>query len=104
MRSRPRATPPANGRGWPAEVEAAIARLGAVQLDSISAVERSHRIALASRAGAYPRGTVSKLLKQGRIFEYWAHEACLIPIADWPLYRHAMLSSDDHPWWRRAQA
>jgi uncharacterized protein YcaQ len=86
-------------RGRAVEVEAAIARLGAVQLDSISAVERSHRIALASRVGSYPRGTVSKLLKQGRIFEYWAHEACLIPIADWPLYRHVMLGSDDHPWW-----
>ncbi|MDX6495853.1 MAG: uncharacterized protein QOE17_1839 [Gaiellales bacterium] len=86
-------------RARTAEVEAAIARLGAVQLDSISAVERSHRIALASRVGVYPRGSVSKLLKQGRIFEYWAHEACLIPIADWPLYRLVMLSSDDHPWW-----
>ena len=86
-------------RARPAEVEAAIARLGAVQLDSISAVERSHRIALASRVGVYPRGTVSRLLKRGRAFEYWAHEACLIPIADWPLYRRVMLSSDDHPWW-----
>jgi uncharacterized protein len=86
-------------RARTAEVEAAIGRLGAVQLDSISAVERSHRIALASRVGVYPRGSVTKLLKQGRIFEYWAHEACLIPIADWPLYRHVMLSSDDHPWW-----
>ncbi len=81
------------------EVESMIGRLGAVQLDSISAVERSHRIALASRVGVYPRGTVSKLLRSGRIFEYWAHEACLIPIADWPIYRRVMLSSDDHPWW-----
>src|SRR5439155_11874820 len=69
-------------RARAAEVEGAIARLGAVQLDSISAVERSHRIALADRVGVYPRGTVAKLLKRGRIFEYWAHEACLIPIAD----------------------
>jgi uncharacterized protein YcaQ len=82
-----------------AEVESTVARLGAVQLDSISAVERSHRITLASRVGVYPRGTISKLLKSGRIFEYWAHEACLITIADWPLYRRVMLSSDDHPWW-----
>jgi uncharacterized protein YcaQ len=61
-------------------VEAAVRRLSCVQLDSISTVERSHRIALASRVGDYPREAVSRLLAQGRIFEYWAHEACLLPI------------------------
>ena len=44
------------------EVEDAIRRLSCVQLDSITAVERSHRIALGSRVGAYPPHTVSKLL------------------------------------------
>ena len=86
-------------RARAAEVEATIGRLGAVQLDSISAVERSHRIALTSRIGVYPRGTVSRLLGRGRVFEYWAHEACLVPIGDWPLYRRVMLGSDEHPWW-----
>ena len=85
-------------RGRPAEVEAAIDRLGCVQLDSISAVERSHRITLAGRVGSYPRGTVSKLLGQGRIFEYWAHEACLIPIGDWPLWRRRMEERRSHHW------
>ena len=58
---------------------AAIDRLGAVQLDSISTVERSHRLALTSRVGAYPRGTVSDLLGDGRVIETWVHEACLVP-------------------------
>ncbi|HEU5207030.1 MAG TPA: crosslink repair DNA glycosylase YcaQ family protein, partial [Gaiellaceae bacterium] len=58
------------------EVEDAIRNLSCVQLDSITAVERSHRIALGSRVGAYPRATISRLLGEGRIFEYWAHEAC----------------------------
>ena len=48
--------------GSAAEVEAAIRRLSCVQLDSISAVERSHRIALASRVGAYKPGIVPRLL------------------------------------------
>ncbi len=74
----------------PREVEATIRALSCVQLDSISTVERSHRIALGSRVGAYPRDTVTQLLAQGRIFEYWAHEACLLPIEDWPLFRAAM--------------
>ncbi|MFN2467069.1 MAG: winged helix-turn-helix domain-containing protein [Gaiellaceae bacterium] len=77
-------------RGGADDVEAAIRRLSAVQLDSITTVDRSHRIALGCRVGAYPRGTVSALLGQGRIFEYWAHEACLLPIETYPLFRTKM--------------
>ena len=77
-------------RATGASVDAAIRSLSCVQLDSISTVERSHRIVLASRVGDYPRDTVSRLLAQGRIFEYWAHEACLLPIESWPLFRRAM--------------
>lgn len=72
------------------DVEAAIARLSAVQLDSISTVARSHRIVLSSRVGSYPPGTVSELLAAGRIFEYWAHEACLLPVETYPLFRAKM--------------
>jgi hypothetical protein len=72
------------------DVEATIRRLSCIQLDSISAVERSHRIVLAGRAGDYPRDTVTRLLAAGRIFEFWAHEACLLPIESWPLFRSAM--------------
>src|SRR3990172_2619529 len=86
-------------RGTRKEVEETIRALSCVQLDSITAVERSHRIALGSRVGDYPRESVSRLLRQGRVFEYWAHEACLIPVEDWPLFRRRM--SDSHPWWGR---
>ena len=72
------------------EVDAAVRQLSCVQLDSISTVERSHRIALGSRIGAYPRDAVSRLLAGGRLIEYWAHEACLLPAEDWPLFRPAM--------------
>ena len=77
-------------RGTTRGVEETIRRLSCVQLDSISTVERSHRIALASRVGDYPRPSVSELLSQGRIFEYWAHEACLLPIELWPFCRSSM--------------
>ncbi|HXG77345.1 MAG TPA: crosslink repair DNA glycosylase YcaQ family protein, partial [Gaiellaceae bacterium] len=83
-------------RGSAREVEDAVRRLSCVQLDSITAVERSHRIVLGARVGAYPRGTVSRLLGRGRLFEYWAHEACLLPVEDWPLFRPVM--SNEHPW------
>ena len=77
-------------RGTTAEVEGAVRRLSCVQLDSISTVERSHRIALGTRVGAYPADAVSRLLGAGRLIEYWAHEACLLPASDWALFRPAM--------------
>jgi uncharacterized protein len=72
------------------DVEAAIRRLTAVQLDSISTVDRAHRLTLNARIGAYPRDTVPQLLRAGRVFEYWAHEASLLPIALWPHFRSVM--------------
>jgi uncharacterized protein len=88
-------------RGRAADVDAAIARLGCVQLDSISAVDRAHRLTLTSRIGAYPRATVSRLLGDGRIFEYWAHEACLVPIEDFPLFKRRMEHLRERHWWGR---
>ncbi len=76
--------------------------LSCVQLDSISVVERSHRVALASRVGRYRRDTVSRLLREGRVFEYWAHEACLLPVEDWPLYRPAM-EDGGRLWWAEVE-
>jgi uncharacterized protein YcaQ len=76
--------------GTTAEVEAAIRRMSCVQLDSISTVERSHRIALGGRVGDYPRESISRLLGGGRLIEYWAHEACLLPADEWPLFRPTM--------------
>src|SRR4051794_2152575 len=88
-------------KGTRGEVAATVSRLGAVQLDSISTVERAHRITIAARIGAYPRGAESELLRQGRIFEYWAHEACLLPIEDYPLFKRRMVHLRDHHWWGR---
>jgi uncharacterized protein len=72
------------------DVEATIRRLGAVQLDSISTVDRAHRLTLTSRIGAYDETQLQDLLTAGRIFEYWAHEACLLPIELWPHCRRTM--------------
>jgi uncharacterized protein YcaQ len=68
------------------DVVSAIRRASCIQLDSVSAVERSHRVAIASRAGNYPRGLVRDLLREGRLIEYWAHALCLLPAEDWPLF------------------
>jgi uncharacterized protein len=78
-----------------ADVEAAIRRLTAVQLDSISTVDRAHRLTLSARVGAFPDDHVLTLLRDGRVFEYWAHEASLLPIELWPHSRHVM-DGDGH--------
>jgi uncharacterized protein len=81
------------------ELESAIRRASCIQLDTISTVERSHRIAISSRAGLYPAGTVPKLLREGRIIEGWAHALCVLPTEDWPLYAWAReRMRDGSPW------
>ncbi len=83
------------------DVAAEVGRLQAVQLDSIATVDRAHRLTLVSRIGAYAEEDVSRLLADGRIFEYWAHEACLLPIEDYPLFKRRMLELRDRHWWGR---
>ena len=83
------------------DVEAAIGRLQAVQLDSIATVDRAHRLTLSSRIGAYAEPELARLLREGRIFEYWAHEACLLPIEDYPLHKRRMNELSDRHWWGR---
>jgi uncharacterized protein YcaQ len=81
-----------------ADVEAAIDRLGCVQLDAISTVDRSQRLVLGARVGRLAPDVLGELLACGRVFEYWAHEASLIPVGDWPFFR-AMMRDDTHHRW-----
>jgi uncharacterized protein len=72
------------------DVEAVVQRLSAVQLDPIAVVARSERTVIGARVGDFPREAISSLLAQGRLFEYWAHEACLLPVDAYPLVRWRM--------------
>ena len=73
-------------------------RLGCVQLDAISTVDRSQRLVLAVRSGRVPDGAQDRLLRRGRVFEYWAHEASLIPVGDWPYFLARMRDRRHHQW------
>ncbi len=65
--------------------------LGCLQLDPISAVERSHLLVLWSRLGPYDPAELDKLLWQERqLFEYWAHAASMVLTDDYPLFHHTM--------------
>jgi hypothetical protein len=76
---------PRAGRGA-AAVRSVHRRLGAVQLDTISVLARSHQLVPYARLGPVGRPAVEAALWDGGAVEYWSHAACVIPAADWPLY------------------
>ncbi|MHA4814610.1 winged helix-turn-helix domain-containing protein [Streptomyces aculeolatus] len=62
-------------------------RLGAVQLDTISVLARSHELVPYARLGAIGREAVESAYWSGTTaFEYWSHAACVLPIEEWPLF------------------
>jgi uncharacterized protein len=60
--------------------------VGAVQLDTISVLARSHELVTYARYGPIGRKAVESVLWGGDTFEYWAHAACVLPISDWPVF------------------
>jgi len=68
-------------------VAALLGRLGAVQLDTISVLARSHELVAYARLGAVGRDAVEHAYwSDGTAFEYWAHAACVLPVEQWPLF------------------
>ena len=80
------------------ELVECVEQLGYVQIDTIATVDRSHRLVLANRCGRLPDNAHDALLRSSRVFEYWAHEACLLPMRDYPHFRHAMENGRLHRW------
>ncbi|QGA49165.1 winged helix-turn-helix domain-containing protein [Pseudomonas brassicacearum] len=88
-----------DGRSPPASVQPSrlnrlIERLGVLQIDSVNALVRSHYLPLFSRLGHYNRDLLDQAAwSQGRrrtLFEYWGHEASLLPMSMYPLMRWRM--------------
>ena len=67
-------------------------RLGLLQIDSVNVFERAHYMPLFSRLGNYQKSELDDLMGgfHPTLIEYWAHEASIIPLANWPLYRWRM--------------
>lgn len=76
-----------------------IRRMGALQIDTISVVNRSPYLVLWSRLGNYDPVWLEKTHEDGELFEYWAHANCFIPLEDYPLFRRKMLERATH-WWQ----
>ena len=73
-----------------ADAVAVIKKLGVIQIDSVNVLVRSQELPLFSRLGDHDRNAISKATSQGKIFEYWGHEAAHLPVELHPMFRFKM--------------
>jgi uncharacterized protein len=88
-------------------VRGMLRHLGAVQLDTISVLARSHELVPYARLGPVGRPLVEAAYwGAGTNFEYWSHAACVLPIEEWPLFafRRRAFIARNHRWHRMADA
>src|SRR5207344_3658238 len=67
-------------------VPAMLRRLGAVQLDTISVLARSHELVAYARLGPVGRAKIEDAYWGGGAFEYWSHAASILPQTEWPWF------------------
>ncbi|WP_327729426.1 winged helix DNA-binding domain-containing protein [Streptomyces sp. NBC_00487] len=99
-------------------VRGVLRHLGAVQLDTISVLARSHELIPYARLGAVGRTTVDKAYwtttsttstastastgaqpARPHAFEYWSHAACILPIEEWPHFAFRRRAYRARPHW-----
>ncbi|MET9493173.1 crosslink repair DNA glycosylase YcaQ family protein [Streptomyces sp. NPDC006552] len=81
-------------------VRGVLRHLGAVQLDTISVLARSHELIPYARLGAVGRRKVEAAYwTGGHAFEYWSHAACVLPIEEWPHFAFRRRAYRTRPHW-----
>ena len=82
---------------------------GGLQVDSVNVVDRAHFLTLWSRFGSFDRADLDCWLYQDRVaYEYWGHEASILPISHLPVGRRRMRNFPPerwqaNSWWSRYQ-
>ncbi|OGD72082.1 MAG: hypothetical protein A2Y64_09010 [Candidatus Coatesbacteria bacterium RBG_13_66_14] len=78
-----------------------IERLGYVQIDTVNVIERAHHHTLWTRLPDYRPEHIDSLLAEDRkVFEYWGHAMCYLPLADFRFYLGKMRSFPDWSSWQ----
>lgn len=97
-----------SGSGKGDDLQSVIDHLGFVQVDSVNTLARAHDLILWSRRQQYRAPSLPKLLKTRGAFEHWTHDASVISMRHFPMWRHKMAKDKafmDRRWdaWRREE-
>jgi uncharacterized protein len=79
-----------------------VGRTGLLQIDSVNVLQRAHYLPAFSRLGAYPTDLLDRSAYRAPrdLFEYWGHEASLLPVTLQPALRWRMAEAHVHAWGR----
>lgn len=77
-----------SGSGKGDDLQSVIDHLGFVQVDSVNTLARAHDLILWSRRQQYRAPNLPKLMKARGAFEHWTHDASVIAMKHWPMWRY----------------